>query len=266
MQLANIISSKLSQAPSGVFVHWGAFESGKTTAVRNAAELMKMTHTVFLLQGYNVGFQNPIGTFLRNELRVPVASSSVSSAFKKQQGTIIIDHADLMAKHGDYLNSLRELARDSHTSQRFNILLVFGSYERAREVLRDTSISAQLVGAPDSGRWTRDDLKALFNEQPEEVRQRWSENTDHLLEISTIAGTPAFLNFASVGDKWASENKAEMLAYEWRNAMIALRDDTDNDSFQPGRFPNRNGIYSNAWNQEWVDAVAASKKREVQEQ
>ena len=242
MQLESLITKMLLRASSGVFVHWGAYESGKSTAVRHAMQELQLHRSVRLFHGYDIAHNENVGEWLRQRLGVLPTAKSITAAFPRLPGTLIIDHYDTLCRRPDTLDALRELARDSRTSQQFNVLIIVASYERARELLREHAIAAQLLGAPDCGRWTRANLEALYDAQPPAVHARWSDDAarQELLDSATLAGTPAYLILAAANDPWAHPRRAQALDYEWRNGVLALSPDA---AFEPGRFPDRDGVF-----------------------
>lgn len=226
--LHNLVYDRLHAAPSGVFLHWGAYESGKSTAVRVAAQRLQDTRVVYRLHGFDVTSDETVEHWLRERLALRL-SDAFAAAFQRTPGTLIFDHADTLFRVPDFLHTLRALAGESKRSQRFNVLVVLASYERARDLLRDLH-GAELLGEPACGRWTRAQLRPIWEGRASEA----------VLDLAETAGTPAFLLLALRGSEWASPARAEALEYEWRNAALALGGARE---FAPGRFPDRDAVF-----------------------
>ena len=233
--LHDLMHDRLLQARCGVFVHWGAYESGKTTAVRQAVQRLGAERSVRVLHGYDFcSSDEGVSAWLRQRLSIP-EDRPFSAAFPHAPGVLVIDHFDTLFRKPDALDTLRALARDSRSSQCFVVLLVVSSYERAHELIRD--LAAQPIGPPDCGRWTLPQLRALWDATPAAPGRGKRPVSDELVER---AGTPAFLLLSAAGDAWASRDRADALAYEWENAAMALG---GSSAFAPGRFPDRDAVF-----------------------
>ena len=89
-----IMVERLNKEQSGVFVHWGAYGSGKTTAALHAGlHLQAGGRTVIRLQGYDWIVSKDLHTWLKNRIGVP---NDTLSEFFSRPTTIIIDHFDLL--------------------------------------------------------------------------------------------------------------------------------------------------------------------------
>jgi hypothetical protein len=85
---------------------------------------------------------------------VPPDLTAPLSAFFSRQTTPILDHFDLMVRDArieDTLECLRDLARESAETQKFNVLLLLTSLELAIQ-LRDAIAGSRIIASP--SRWT----------------------------------------------------------------------------------------------------------------
>lgn len=246
----------LTSSKSGVFVHWGVYESGKSTAARQAAWRLQeeAERQVIAFEGLEFSWLKPPEKRLRHAIGVPedMGDTKALSEFFMQNTTIIIDHFDAFMRDKDYsaaptLDMVRELIKDSEASQKFNMLLVVTSWERAKELVDAGCI---LVPGDAPARWTRDDLETLYASLSDKGRSIMSEKEDELLRLSTLSGTPGFLTHetyeAISGHKCFNPARAAMHDLEWRRGMKALYKQAQLDlspHADEGRFPDRNGIY-----------------------
>lgn len=262
--IEQILFDALKGSSTGVFVHWGVFESGKSIAVREVAwRLQQETNRLVIgLQSFDFRCNRSIGQQeLRRLIGVPEhMHEPLSVFFTKPAGTdivmdrlftrtegttIVIDHADLLMRDKDnrgdeMLEMVLALIDESEASKKFNVLLVVTSWERANELM---DAGCKLVPGDAPGRWTREQLEALFTAAPESMRAKVGERKDELLNLSTLSGTPGFLTFEAYNDKYCSRH-AVMHDIEWSMGTKALYDGiTENDK---GRFPDRNGVYHHA--------------------
>ena len=246
--LENAIFNDLNTS-SGIFVHWGVYESGKTTAVRKVGLRLQNEEgkTVIYTHGYDFSWERTMKRpFLRQIIGIPKECDTepISTYFNKPT-TIIIDHFDLMMQDkdnrcNDTLSALRELATESADSQKFNVLLVLNSWERAIQLCNAIS-GCKITGSP--SRWSEDELKALFETLPESVKDQWeiqNEKKDELLRLATLAGTPGYLTFEANSQRLCARQAARF-DREWRRGTRALRGESELGD--TGRFPDKNGIY-----------------------
>jgi len=235
----------LNKSPSGIYVHWGVYESGKSTAAKNAGLMLQNDsgRLVTLLNGYDFSWKPSMRSWLRTGIGIPDYAKPLSTFFNKPT-TIIIDHFDLMMRDkrcNDTLDVLRELADESVATQKFNILLIVTSWERAIE-LRD--IGCTVIESP--SRWTKDQLSSLFSTFPATVKEKYSsEEKEELMNLATLAGTPGYLTFeAHSGYKKGKPcpRYASIFDLEWRKGTAALTMNGKPPE-SPGRFPDKDGIY-----------------------
>lgn len=246
--LARKLSNTLNQTPSGIFVHWGVYESGKSTAARNAGLRLQndSDRLVILLDCYDFSWKpTSMRAWLRHRIGIPefIPDSEPMSTFFNKPTTIIMDHFDLLMRDkqqsvNDTLNFIRELATESAETQKFNVLLVVTSWERAIE-LRNNGCT--VLESP--SRWTEAQLKALFASLPAAIQEKYNEDTDkkdRLLRLSTLSGTPGYLTFSAAFDSEVCPRHASILDLEWRKGTDALCDKSLGDT---GRFPDKDGIF-----------------------
>lgn len=232
----------LNHSKAGIFVHWGAYESGKSTAVKGAAVRLQeeSDRLVILLQGYDFPWIRTMREWMRKSIGIPdICSDQPMSDFFRKQTTIVIDHCDVLLREermDEILQAVHELSVESASTQKFNVLLIVTSWERAIQ-LRD--IGCNIVGSP--SRWSRDELTQLFYTLPNSVQDKWGhQDKNELLQLATLSGTPGFLCYAVSGED-ASPERASMLDMEWRKGTMALEGRSLPGS--EGRFPDKNGIF-----------------------
>jgi hypothetical protein len=135
------------------------------------------------------------------------------------------------------------------------VLLVVNSWERAQELV---DAGCKLVPCDSPARWTGDQIESLFSTLPDKVISKVGEKKDELLRLSTLSGTPGFLIFEAYSEQLPDARHAAMHDLEWRKGIRALYESrqelgtTRQDikslcepllELEPGRFPDRNGIY-----------------------
>ena len=245
------IFNALANNRNDVLVYWGAHESGKTAAVRNAClRLQGMDRLCVLLHGYDLTFPKGFARTLRMRIGVPDDGASLSTHLSRP-ALVVVDDFDFLAKEADEpLRALREL----NTST----LLVVSSWERALE-LRDTH-GCKLVEPAGVGRWTEAQLEALFQTLPQSVRDKWAgqEEKAELMRLSVVSGSAGYLVYeASSHDPFRGfqsdtgrrmARRAELLAAEWRNGVRAMGGGEEEggdggDGCAVGRFPDRDGVF-----------------------
>ena len=232
------IFSALAKDGNDISVYWGVYESGKTTAVRNAGlKLQQMDRMCVVLEGYDLTFPKDFARTLRMRIGVPNDRASLSTHISRP-ASVVVDHFDFLAKEVDEpLKALREL----NTST----LLVVESWERALE-LRDNH-GCKLIEPV--GRWTGDQLNALFLTLPQSIQDKWvGQEKEELMRLSVMSGAAGFLTFAiherlSDGLNFIASRhsirRAEILDTEWRNGISAL----SGGACAVGRFPDKDGVF-----------------------
>ena len=238
-QLIEAIERRLSDS-YGVFVHWGGYESGKSTAAEQAGRKMQQAgKTVIILHGFDFSHIGSTREWLCRSLGIP-PGEKISDYFS-QQTTIILDHFDCHLKsHPDAFSTLRSLAEESNNDQKFNILVMVSSWENALE-LKETG--AKQLCDPEIGRWTSDQLVALFETIPESIKAEWTgEKKDELMGLCLRSGAPGILFLASENGNWSKA--ADLHNLEWNNGIRALRG--EDMACAKGVFPDKDGIFH--WN------------------
>ena len=235
----------------GVFVHWGVYESGKTTAVREAGWILqeKAGNLVISLQSYNCLWSEGRYEKLRRAIGVPkdMHDKPLSDFFNKPDTTILIDHFDefmYYEKHAvETIQMVLDLIKESTLTQKFNVLLVVNSWERAKELV---DVGCKLIPSDTPARWTKGQLETLFDTLPETVKTKVGEKKDEVMRLVTLSGTPGFLTFHAHSTQRFDSRYAAMHDLEWRRGMKALYNHHDLDlspHMEEGRFPDKNGIY-----------------------
>jgi hypothetical protein len=248
----------------GVFVHWGVYESGKSTAVREAAWRLQENakNQVIKLQSFDFHVNQPIQQELRRLIGVPkdMSDKPISKFFIQPDTTLVIDHADQLMRDKDrrgdeMLEMVLELIKESEATNKFNVLLVVNSWERAQELV---DAGCKLVPSGASARWTREQLEALYGTLSDKAKDRVGGKKDELLRLATLSGTPGFLTYEiNVDSKHFGSRHAAMHDLEWHKGIKALYNPQQElpewCSGSPagiimdeGRFPDRNGIYHHA--------------------
>jgi hypothetical protein len=250
--LAETLFSTLKTERSGVFVHWGVYESGKSTAARQAAWRLQEEagKQVIGFNGFEFSWLIPPVKRLRLAIGVPKdMDDKPLSEFFIRDTTIIIDHFDMFLRDkdnvgGETLEWVIKLIEESEQTKKFNMLLIVTSWERAQDLV---DAGCKLVPGDAPARWTRDDLETLYASLPDKVTSRMSDRKDELLLLSTLSGTPGFLTYEACSErKRFSTSHAAMHNLEWRRGMKGLYKQKQLDlapHVEEGRFPDRNGVY-----------------------
>jgi hypothetical protein len=240
--LEGTLFDALNHSKAGIFVHWGAYESGKSTAVKGAAMRLQeeSDRSVIFLQGYYFPWIKSIREWMRKSIGIPdFGLAQPMSDFFRKPTSIVIDHCDLLLREermDEILKAVHELSTESASTQKFNVLLMVTSWERAIQ-LRDNGCN--IVGSP--SRWSRDELTQLFYTLPASVRDKWKDqDKNELLDLATLAGTPGFLTYVVSGGD-ASPERASILDMEWRKGTMAL--EGNSLPGDEGRFPDKNSIF-----------------------
>jgi len=245
---------------TGVFVHWGVYESGKSTAVREAGWILqeKAGNLVISLQSYNCLCSERRYEKVRRAIGVPkdMYDKPLSDFFNKPDTTILIDHFDeFMYDRKDKdrtfdekyaaetIQMVLDLIKESASTQKFNVLLVVTSWERAKELV---NLGCKLIPSDTPARWTKEQLETLFDTLPETVKSKVGEKRDEIMRTVSLSGTPGFLTFHAHSDQRFDSRYATMHDLEWHRGMKALYNQHDLDlapHTEEGRFPDKNGIY-----------------------
>ena len=234
--LQSVMFNTLNNSPSGVFVHWGVYGSGKTTAAIHAGLQLQADRTVIKLHGYDTIPNEDMHTWLRRCIGVPDDTQQISTYFNRPT-TIIIDHSDLLAHRNpdDMLALVRSLVQESEETKQFNVLFIVTSWELAIQLQEN---KCTLLGSP--SRWSEDELIELFSKQPEELRNKLSDQQrEEQIRTCTLSGTPDF----AISTHYIEKNcprRAAILDSEWRKGTRAL---VEGRRDEEGRFPDKKGTY-----------------------
>ena len=249
--LVETLFETLKTESSGVFVHWGVYESGKSTAARQAAWRLQeeAERQVISFDGFEFSWLKTPEKRLRHAIGVPEdMTDKPLSDFFTRDTSIIIDHFDMFMRDKDNfgdqtLELVIKLIEESEQTKKFNVLLIVTSWERAQELV---DAGCKLVPGDAPARWTRDDLETLYASLSDKTRSIMSEKEDELLRLSTLSGTPGFLTYLALSEcKRFSMSHAAMHDLEWRRGTNALYGGNFElaPNVKEGRFPDRNGIY-----------------------
>ena len=224
---------------NGVFVHWGVYGSGKSVAVRHAAQRLQDEHghTVLFRRGYDIwNLLDPVCDLYVGLDLPPRSLLEQLSA----PTTLIIDHFDTfvwpaLLRREALMVAFRELIACARANPRFNVLLVFQSWEVAKEVKELTD--AKLVVHPGCGRWTPDELTAL-----KDAIGRESAGCDDAFRLAVASGSPSVLisRLMHLEPFKITEIRAEIYENEWTQGILAL---TGGTPLGPGRFPDKEGRF-----------------------
>ena len=222
-----------------VWVHWGAFESGKSTAAQNAAaSLTASRRSVLLLHGYHTPWGMPLREWLV-EHQLGLSDGHTASHF---MDAVVVDHCDYLFHgkgHGTEEAELVAAAR----ALGVNVLLIVSSWERALALRQH---GAELVGEPGCGRWTPEQLEravvATIESEVVETEFRDDVHQKERLRICKLAQTPSgLLDRLAVRTRFYEEQRARLIVQEWENGIRALT--TGDASFAEGRFPDKDGHF-----------------------
>lgn len=239
-RLENSMVSTLSSC-SGLFIHWGVYESGKTIATRHAAQRLQDNcgRTVIWRNGYELWGLLNAGCDLFAHLDLPC---NPLSQVLCQPTTLIIDDFDTfvwpaLKKDETLMTSFLALSAEACSAQDFNILLVFKSWVSAKEFKR--LANAKLVAHPDWGRWMVDELNALKEITP---TTRAPGDADQILSYAIAGSSPGLLKFnlTDAEPLKVAQVRSQIYQREWTNGILAL---TGGDPLGPGRFPDGDGRF-----------------------
>jgi hypothetical protein len=236
-RLEDAIVNTLGKPSPNIYVHWGAYESGKTRAASNAAiRLQADGKLVILCQGYDFTYVKDVYSWLRLVIGIPEdrAMDGISTFFPAgKQTVLILDHIEYIIKqYGE-----KELVNALDTL-RIPVLTLTGSWERAVDLKKQGCL---LLGEPGLGRWTQQELDELYNTFPERIKWKVEANKPELRECALLAGSPGILHFESHDEIKPNMHRARLIAAEWKNGIRAL----NGEEMQSvaGRFPDKNGTF-----------------------
>ncbi len=237
-RLEDAIVDTLSKPKPNIYVHWGAYESGKTWAASNAAiRLHAEGKLVMLVQGYDFTYHADLKAWLRASIGIPEdrANDRLSTSLPcDKQVVLIIDHLDkyLIKQYGE-----KELV-DNLDSLGIPVLLLVTSWELAIDLKKQGCL---LLGEPGLGRWTPQELDRLYDTFTERTKRKVEANKSELRDCALIAGSPGILVFESRTENKPSMHRARLIDAEWHNGIRALKGD-DMQGIT-GRFPDKDGVF-----------------------
>jgi hypothetical protein len=236
-RLEDAIVDTLSKPSPNIYVHWGAYESGKTRAASNAAiRLQAEGKLVMLWHGYDFSFKNDLRSWLRTSIGIPADRSSdkISTFFPADRpAVLILDHAEyLLKQYGekDLVETLETLG--------IPVLILVGSWERALDLKKQGCL---LLGPTLLGFWTEHELGMLYDTFPERLKRKVEANKPDLRECARLAGSPGILVFESHDECKPNMHRARLIEAEWHNGIRAL----NGEDMQgiTGRFPDKEGVF-----------------------
>jgi hypothetical protein len=223
-----------------IYVHWGAYESGKSRAASNAAiRLQAEGKLVMLCHGWDFSYRHDFKSWLRVAIGVPEdrANERLSTFFPVDKQTVLIlDHPDyLIKKYGenDLVNTLYTLG--------IPVLILVSSWERAVDLKKQGCL---LLGEPSLGRWTQQELDSMYDTFPERLKRKVEAKKPELRECALLSGSPGMLEFESHEEAKPNMHRARLIAAEWENGIRALNGEDMKGVV--GLFPDKNGTFH--WN------------------
>jgi hypothetical protein len=236
-RLEDTIVDTLSKPDANIYVHWGAYESGKSRAASNAApRLSKAGALVILCHGFDFSYQHDFKTWLRIVMGVPEDRSKdrLSTFFPADRNIVlVIDHSECLIKRYDE----KELV-DTLDTLGIPVLLLVTSWERAVDLKKQGCL---LLGEPGFGRWTQQELDALYDTFSERTKRKVEACKPELRECARLAGSPGILVFESHDENKPSMRRAKLIAAEWENCIRALNG--EDMTGVTGRFPDKTGSF-----------------------
>ena len=237
-RLEDAIFDTLSQPVSEVYVHWGAYESGKSWAASNAAiRLQAEGKLVMLMHGFDFTFEKDFYSWLRIGIGIPKdrPNDKISTFFPTdKQKVLIIDHAEyIIKKYGetDLVNTLYTLG--------IPVLILVSSWERAVDLKKQ---GCQLLGPTLLGFWTEHELDMLYDSFPERIKRKVeATKLPELRECALLAGSPGIFVFDSRDEFKPNMHRARLVAAEWQNGIRALNG--EDMAGISGRFPDKMGTF-----------------------
>ena len=240
--LEKTIVNTLNKSTPRIYVHWGAYESGKSRAASNARFRLQDDHDklVMLTYGWEFTYMPTAREWLRAWMGVPKdrAQDKLSMFLPANEQTVlIIDHADFLVKQfgeKDVAEAVREL--------NIPALILFSSWERALDMLKQDQ--CQLLGEPGLGRWHWRELAQLYASFPEDIKKIADTRKNELRECAVLSGSPGILQFEAYSmtdTKGPNLRRAQLINQEWENGIRAL----SGEDMQgvTGRFPDKNHTF-----------------------
>ena len=232
-----IVDTLSKPGNTDIYVHWGAYESGKSRAASNAAIRLQAEGKLVMLQhGYDFTYLHDFKSWLRVAIGIPEdrANERLDTFFPSgKQTVLIIDHCEYLVKQygeNDLVNTLYTLG--------IPVLLLTGSWERAIDLKKQGCL---LLGEPGLGRWTQQELDHFYNTFPERLRRKVEASKPELRECALLAGSPGILEFESHEEITPNMRRARLIAAEWENGIRALNGEDMQGVV--GRFPDKDGVF-----------------------
>jgi hypothetical protein len=227
-----------------IYVHWGAYESGKTRAASNAAiRLQAEGKLVMLMHDNDFTFKKDFRSWLRVCIGIPEdrAFDKFTTFFPADRPVVLIlDHAEFLLKHygvKDLVNTLDTLG--------IPVLILVGSWEHAIDLKKQGCL---LLGEPGLGRWTPQELDNLYETFPERTKRRVEATKPELRECALLARSPGILIFESNDEIKPNKHRAKLIAVEWENGIRALKG--EDMAGITGRFPDKDSVFH--WDAEYA--------------
>lgn len=219
---------------TGLFVHWGMYDSGQTWAAGNAAIRLQQNCGRFaiFLDGHDFLFKKTPREWLQANLGIPEDCRKDMIPMYlplSHKPMLIIDHVDYVLNHyggRSLVLSFQELG--------IPVLCLVRSWENALDL---HNRGCQLLGTPGFSRWTESELLELYNTLPQEIQQKCKHNKEAMMEYAVLSGSPGIFWHNSVPNM----QRAKLMDAEWKNGIRAL----NGEDMQgvTGRFPDKNGTF-----------------------
>ena len=243
-----MVETLLKPEPT-VYVHWGAYESGKSWAARNAAKRLQAEgRLAMLFDDYHLTHKADVRDWLRASIGVPKDCADRRFGLflpADRQSVIILDHPDFLIKQ----YGARRVVETLKWELGIPTLILVTSWEQAIELKR---VGCKLLGEPGFGRWTPAELDSLWA-QPRTCSSKKGatvvvdEETLALIkECGKLSGSPGILMHELMEAELGECNKpmrhrARLMNAEWENGTRAL----SGEDMQgvTGRFPDKDGRF-----------------------
>lgn len=248
-RLEDAIVETLLKPEPVVYVHWGAYESGKSWAARNAAKRLQAEgRLVMLFDDYHLTHKPDERNWLRAAIGVPKDCADRRLGLflpADRKSVVILDHPDFLIKQ----YGARQVVETVRGELGIPTLILVTSWERAIEL---KGVGCQLLGEPGFGRWTPAELDTLWA-QPRTCSSKKgatvevdAETLALIKECGKLSGSPGILMHELMEAELGGCNKpmrhrARLMNAEWENGTRALKGEDMQEV--TGQFPDKDGRF-----------------------
>ena len=244
-----IVETLLKPEPI-VYVHWGAYESGKSWAARNAAKRLQAEgRLVMLFDDYYLTHSPEERDWLRAAIGVPYYCADKRFGLflpADRKAVVILDHPDFLIKQ----YGARQVVETLRRQLGIPALILVTSWERAIEL---KGVGCQLLGEPGFGRWTPEELDTLWAQPRTSCRYSKrarvevdAETLALIKECGELSGSPGILMHELVEAEGGEcskpmRHRARLMNAEWENGTRALKG--GDMQAVTGQFPDKDGRF-----------------------